>query len=166
MCIRDSRRTEYRLAQAEKDAHIQRALVKALDMLDEVIALIRRSPNTEEANLGLQKLLEIDEIQARAILDMQLRRLAALERQKIIDRLNELERLIADYQAILASEDRQRQIISNELAEIVEKYGDERRTRIIAADGDFSEEDFIPDDDVVVTTVSYTHLTLPTICSV
>ena len=145
------RRTEYRLAQAEKDAHIQRALVKALDMLDEVIALIRRSPNTEEANLGLQKLLEIDEIQARAILDMQLRRLAALERQKISDRLNELERLIADYQAILASEDRQRQIISNELAEIVEKYGDERRTRIIAADGDFSEEDFIPDDDVVVT---------------
>ncbi|MEA5639301.1 DNA gyrase subunit A [Cutibacterium granulosum] len=145
------RRTEYRLAQAEKDAHIQRALVKALDMLDEVIALIRRSPNTEEANLGLQKLLEIDEIQARAILDMQLRRLAALERQKIIDRLNELERLIADYQAILASEDRQRQIISTELAEIVEKYGDERRTRIIAADGDFSEEDFIPDDDVVVT---------------
>ncbi|MDU3821423.1 MAG: DNA gyrase subunit A [Cutibacterium granulosum] len=145
------RRTEYRLAQAEKDAHIQRALVKALDMLDEVIALIRRSPNTEEANLGLQKLLEIDEIQARAILDMQLRRLAALERQKIIDRLNELERLIADYQAILASEDRQRKIISTELAEIVEKYGDERRTRIIAADGDFSEEDFIPDDDVVVT---------------
>ncbi|MEA5644341.1 MAG: DNA gyrase subunit A [Cutibacterium granulosum] len=145
------RRTEYRLAQAEKDAHIQRALVKALDMLDEVIALIRRSPNTEEANLGLQKLLEIDEIQARAILDMQLRRLAALECQKIIDRLNELERLIADYQAILASEDRQRQIISTELAEIVEKYGDERRTRIIAADGDFSEEDFIPDDDVVVT---------------
>lgn len=145
------RRTEYRLAQAEKDAHIQRALVKALDMLDEVIALIRRSPNTEEANLGLQKLLEIDEIQARAILDMQLRRLAALERQKIIDRLNELERLIADYQAILASEDRQRTIISTELAEIVEKYGDERRTRIIAADGDFSEEDFIPDDDVVVT---------------
>ena len=145
------RRTEYRLAQAEKDAHIQRALVKALDMLDEVIALIRRSPNTEEANLGLQKLLEIDEIQARAILDMQLRRLAALERQKIIDRLEELERLIAGYKAILASEDRQREIISTELAEIVEKYGDERRTRIIAADGDFSEEDFIPDDDVVVT---------------
>jgi len=145
------RRTEYRLAQAEKDAHIQRALVKALDMLDEVIALIRRSPNTEAASTGLQELLDIDEIQARAILDMQLRRLAALERQKIIDRLNELERLIADYQAILASEDRQRKIISTELAEIVEKYGDERRTRIIAADGDFSEEDFIPDDDVVVT---------------
>ncbi|PMY45172.1 DNA gyrase subunit A, partial [Pseudomonas sp. GW456-L12] len=88
---------------------------------------------------------------ARAILDMQLRRLAALERQKIIDRLEELERLIADYKAILASEDRQREIISTELAEIVDKYGDERRTRIIAADGDFSEEDFIPDDDVVVT---------------
>ena len=145
------RRTEYRLAQAEKDAHIQRALVKALDMLDEVIALIRRSPNTEAASTGLQELLDIDEIQARAILDMQLRRLAALERQKIIDRLEELERLIAGYKAILASEDRQREIISTELAEIVEKYGDERRTRIIAADGDFSEEDFIPDDDVVVT---------------
>ena len=145
------RRTEYRLAQAEKDAHIQRALVKALDMLDEVIALIRRSPNTEAASTGLQELLDIDEIQARAILDMQLRRLAALERQKIIDRLEELERLIADYKAILASEDRQREIISTELAEIVDKYGDERRTRIIAADGDFSEEDFIPDDDVVVT---------------
>ncbi|WP_130866553.1 DNA gyrase subunit A [Acidipropionibacterium timonense] len=145
------RRTEYRLAQAEKDAHIQRALVKALDMLDEVIALIRRSPNTEEASIGLQNLLEIDEIQARAILDMQLRRLAALERQKIIDKLAELERLIADYKDILANESRQRQIISTELAEIVEKYGDERRTRIIAADGDFSEEDFIPDEDVVVT---------------
>ena len=145
------RRTEYRLAQAEKDAHIQRALVKALDMLDEVIALIRRSPNTEAASTGLQELLDIDEIQARAILDMQLRRLAALERQKIIDRLEELERLIADYKAILASDDRQREIISTELAEIVDKYGDERRTRIIAADGDFSEEDFIPDDDVVVT---------------
>lgn len=145
------RRTEYRLAQAEKDAHIQRALVKALDMLDEVIALIRRSPNTEEASLGLQSLLEIDEVQARAILDMQLRRLAALERQKIIDKLAELERLIADYHDILAREDRQREIISTELAEIVEKYGDERRTRIIAADGDFSEEDFIPDEDVVVT---------------
>ncbi|MCO6889975.1 DNA gyrase subunit A, partial [Pseudomonas aeruginosa] len=122
-----------------------------LDMLDEVIALIRRSPNTEAASTGLQELLDIDEIQARAILDMQLRRLAALERQKIIDRLEELERLIADYKAILASEDRQREIISTELAEIVDKYGDERRTRIIAADGDFSEEDFIPDDDVVVT---------------
>lgn len=145
------RRTEYRLAQAEKDAHIQRALVKALDMLDEVIALIRRSPNTEAASTGLQELLDIDEIQARAILDMQLRRLAALERQKIIDRLAELERLIADYKAILASEDRQREIISVELGEIVDKYGDERRTRIIAADGDFSEEDFIPDEDVVVT---------------
>ena len=145
------RRTEYRLAQAEKDAHIQRALVKALDMLDEVIALIRRSPNTEAASTGLQELLDIDEIQARAILDMQLRRLAALERQKIIDRLEELERLIAEYKAILASEDRQREIISTELAEIVDKYGDERRTRIIAADGDFSEEDFIPDDGVVVT---------------
>ncbi|AXE37209.1 DNA gyrase subunit A [Acidipropionibacterium virtanenii] len=145
------RRTEYRLAQAEKDAHIQRALVKALDALDEVIALIRRSPNTETASTGLQELLGIDEVQARAILDMQLRRLAALERQKIIDRLADLERQIADFKDILASEARQRRIVSTELSEIVEKYGDDRRTQIIAADGDFSEEDFIPDDDVVVT---------------
>ncbi|WP_415630814.1 DNA gyrase subunit A [Propionibacterium sp.] len=145
------RRTRYQLNQAEKEAHIYRGLVKALDMLDEVIALIRRSPTTEAASAGLQELLGIDEVQAAAILNMQLRRLAALERQKIIDKLSELEALIADLKDILANESRQRQIISNELREIVEKYGDERRTRIIAAEGDFSEEDFVPDDPMVVT---------------
>ncbi|HLT62145.1 MAG TPA: DNA topoisomerase (ATP-hydrolyzing), partial [Microlunatus sp.] len=118
------RRTQYRLDQAEKDAHIYRGLVKALDALDEVIALIRRSPSTDEARDGLIELLEIDEIQANAILDMQLRRLAALERQRIIDRLAEIETRIADLKDILAKPERQRQIIGDELAEIVEKYGD------------------------------------------
>ncbi len=145
------RRTQYRLDQAEARAHIYRALVKALDMLDEVIALIRRSPTTEEARLGLMALLEIDEVQATAILDMQLRRLAALERQRIIDQLAELERVIADLQDILAKPERQRTIISEELAEIVDRYGDERRTTIIAADGDLSDEDLIPDNAVVAT---------------
>ena len=97
------------------------------------------------------ELLEIDEIQANAILDMQLRRLAALERQKIIDRLAELELVIADYEDILANETRQRQIVAEELTEIVEKYGDDRRTQIIAADGDLSMEDLIPDEELVVS---------------
>ncbi|WP_392507705.1 DNA gyrase subunit A [Naumannella halotolerans] len=145
------RRTRYRLRKAEEQAHIYRGLVKALDNLDEVIALIRRSPSTEEARTGLMSLLEIDEVQATAILDMQLRRLAALERQKIVDTLTEIEARIADFKEILASEDRQRQIISEELAAVTEKYGNERRTKIIAASGDMSEEDFIPDSDVVVT---------------
>ncbi len=145
------RRTQYRLEQAEARAHIYRALVKALDMLDEVIALIRRSPTTDEARTGLMALLEIDEVQATAILDMQLRRLAALERQRIIDQLAELERVIADLQDILARPERQRTIVSEELAEIVDRYGDERRTTIIAADGDLSNEDLIPDSSVVVT---------------
>ncbi|WP_246456489.1 DNA gyrase subunit A [Nocardioides mesophilus] len=145
------RRTRFRLAEAERQAHIYRGLVKALDALDDVIALIRRSPDADEAREGLMQLLEIDEIQARAILDMQLRRLAALERQAIIDRLADLERIIADLEDILANETRQRQIISDELAEVVEKYGDERRSQIIPADGDLSMEDLIPDEELVVT---------------
>ena len=145
------RRTQHRLEDAEAKAHIYRALVKALDMLDEVIALIRRSPSTDDARTGLMALLEIDEVQSTAILDMQLRRLAALERQRIIDQLAEFERIIADLQDILARPERQRSIISDELGEIVEKYGDERRTTIIAADGDLSDEDLIPDNSVVVT---------------
>jgi DNA gyrase subunit A len=145
------RRTRYRLRRREEEAHISRGLVKALDMLDEVIALIRRSPEVDDARRGLIELLEIDELQANAILDMQLRRLAALERQKIIDRLAELEEIIADLKAILESEERQRQIISDELTEVVDKYGVARRTQIIAADGDLSMEDLIPDEDLVVT---------------
>ncbi|WP_425571515.1 DNA gyrase subunit A [Nocardioides aquiterrae] len=145
------RRTEYRLREAEKRAHVLRGLVKALDQLDEVIALIRRSPDVAEARQGLIELLEIDEIQATAILDMQLRQLAALQRQKIIDDLAEIELRIADLEDILANVSRQRQIVSDELSEIVEKYGDDRRTQIIAADGDLSMEDLIPDEDLVVS---------------
>ena len=145
------RRTRYRLRKAEEEAHIQRALVKALDRLDDVIALIRASQTTDEARDGLMDMLDIDEVQARAILDMQLRRLAALERQKIIDELAQLERLIADLQDILADETRQRAIVSEELAAIVDKFGDDRRSQIIPADGDLSMEDLIPDEDVVVT---------------
>ena len=145
------RRTAFQLADAEKRAHLDRGLVKALNMLDEVIVLIRASRTAEEASRGLQELLDIDELQARFILDQQLRRLASMEIQKIIDRLAEIERLIADLKDILASDERQRAIIGAELQEITDKYGDERRTRIVAADGDFSEEDFIADEDVVVT---------------
>ncbi|MCW2801226.1 MAG: gyrase subunit [Aeromicrobium sp.] len=145
------RRTQYLLDEAEAKAHIFRGLVKALDALDEVIALIRRSPTVEDARDGLISLLEIDELQARAILEMQLRRLAALERQKIIDDLAELESEIADYKDILSKPERQRTIISEELAAIVDKYGDERRSVIIPADGDLSDEDLIPDEEVVVT---------------
>ncbi len=145
------RRTAYRLEEAEKRAHLDRGLVKALNRLDEVLALIRASRNAEAAREGLKDLLDIDDDQALHILNQQLRRLAAMEIQQIIDRLAEAERLIEDLLDILARPERQRQIISSELAEIVDKYGDERRTRIIAADGDMSEEDFIPDDDMVVT---------------
>lgn len=145
------RRTEFRLRKAEERAHILRGLVKALDALDEVIALIRRSPDVAEARVGLMELLDIDELQATAILDMQLRQLAALQRQKIIDDLAELELVIADLKDILANVTRQRQIVIDELGEIVEKYGDDRRTQIIAAAGDMSMEDLIPDEDQVVS---------------
>ncbi|WP_295804894.1 DNA gyrase subunit A [uncultured Corynebacterium sp.] len=145
------RRTQYRLDEAEKRAHILRGLVKALDMLDEVIALIRRSPTVDEAREGLKELLDVDDVQADAILAMQLRRLAALERQKIIDELAEIEKTIADLKDILAREERQRQIVHDELEEIVEKYGDERRTEIVAASGDVTDEDLIARENVVVT---------------
>lgn len=145
------RRTSFRLRKAEADIHILRGLLKALDALDEVIALIRRSPTVDEAKAGLIDLLEIDEVQALAILNMQLRRLAALERQKIIDEHDRLEAMILDYQDILARPERQRTIVSDELAEIVDKYGDERRSKIEFHDGDMSMEDLIPEEDVVVT---------------
>jgi DNA gyrase subunit A len=145
------RRTRYRLRKAQEEAHIQRALVKALDALDEVIALIRASQTPEEAREGLMGLLEIDDLQARAILDMQLRKLAAMERQAIIDKLVELERVITDLQDILDDEARQRRIVSEELQTIVDKFGTDRRSQMIPADGDMSMEDLIPDDDVVVT---------------
>ena len=146
------RRTRYRLRQAEEEAHILRGLLKALDALDEVIALIRRSPTADEARTALMEFLQIDEAQAQAILNMQLRRLAALERQKIQDRHDELMRMIAEYNAIIASETRQREIISEELGEIVNRYGDDRRTQIMYGyNGDMSMEDLIPEQEVVVT---------------
>ena len=145
------RRTAFRLRKAEERAHILRGLAKALDQLDSVIALIRRSASAEEARGALMQLLDIDEVQATAILDMQLRRLAALERQRIIDDLIELERQIAELAAILASDERQRAIVAEELDVIVAKFGDERRSQIIAAEGEMSMEDLIAKEDVVVT---------------
>ncbi|MFE9689830.1 DNA gyrase subunit A [Micromonospora sp. NPDC005806] len=145
------RRTAFRLRKAEERAHILRGLAKALDALDEVIALIRRSPTVEDARQGLIRLLEIDEVQATAILDMQLRRLAALERQRILDDLAKLEVEIADLKDILAKPERQRRIVSEELGEIVAKWGDDRRTKIIPFEGEVSMEDLIAREDVVVT---------------
>ncbi|WP_327142961.1 DNA gyrase subunit A [Nocardia sp. NBC_01327] len=145
------RRTKYLLRKAEERAHILRGLVKALDQLDAVIALIRRSADTDTARTGLMQLLEIDEIQATAILDMQLRRLSALERQKLVDELAKIELEIADLKDILEKPERQRAIVRDELTEIVDKYGDDRRTKIIASDGDVTDEDLIAREDVVVT---------------
>ncbi|MBO0833987.1 MAG: DNA gyrase subunit A, partial [Actinobacteria bacterium] len=141
----------YLLEQARRRAHIVSALVKAIDRIDEVIALIRASESAATAREGLMDLLEIDEVQATAILDMQLRKLAALERQELIDELQELMEKITDYESILDSPARQREIISSELAEIAAKYGDDRRTEIVAYDGDMSVEDLIAEEDVVVT---------------
>ncbi|MEU8630931.1 DNA gyrase subunit A [Amycolatopsis sp. NPDC048633] len=145
------RRTKFRLRKAEERAHILRGYVKALDALDEVIALIRRSPSADEARPALMELLDVDEIQATAILDMQLRRLAALERQRIIDQLAEIELEIADLKDILEKPERQRAIIRDELMAIVEKYGDDRRTKIIGFSGDVTDEELIAVEDVVVT---------------
>jgi DNA gyrase subunit A len=145
------RRTKFLLRKAEERAHILRALLKALDRIDEVIALIRRSPSAAEAQQGLIQLLDIDEVQAQAILDMQLRKLAALERQQITEEYDELMARIADYNEILESPQRQRDIVRDELAAIVEKFGDERRTEIIPFDGDMSMEDLIAEHEIVVT---------------
>jgi DNA gyrase subunit A len=146
------RRTQFRLRKAEERAHILRGYLKALDSLDDVIALIRKSATVEDARDGLIKLLKIDELQARAILNMQLRQLAALERQKIIDEAAELEIQITEFQRIIGDEKAQRDIVSNELAEITNKYGDERRSEIMLGyDGDVSIEDLIPEEEMVVT---------------
>ena len=145
------RRTQFRLDKAEADAHILRGYLKALDALDAVIALIRKSPTVDDAKDALIKLLKIDDIQAMAILNLQLRRLAALERQKIMDQAAEIELQIAEFKRILADEGVQRDIISTELTEIVEKYGDDRRTTIIPGEGDLRNEDLIPEEEIVIT---------------
>ena len=148
------RRTEYRLRKAAERAHILRGLLAAIDRIDEVIALIRASDSAADAQIRLQELLEIDEIQARAILDMQLRKLAALERGELQSEYDDLMARIADFNDILASEPRQRLIVSEELAEIVARFGDERRTRFVADEGEMRDEDLIQERDVVV---SITH---------
>jgi DNA gyrase subunit A len=145
------RRTRFRLRKAQERAHILVALLKAQDRIDEVIALIRGSESAETARAGLMELLDIDEVQATAILDMQLRRLAALERQRLQEEYDKEMEIIADCEAILASEDRQRSIIGEELAEIVGKFGTERKSRLVAFEGDMSLEDLIAQEDVVVT---------------
>lgn len=145
------RRTQFRLRKAEERAHILRGLLKALDAIDEVIALIRRSDTVDVARTGLMGLLAIDEIQANAILEMQLRRLAALERQKITAEHDELQAKINEYNAILASPQLQRNIISEELTALVDKFGDDRRTQLVPFEGDMSVEDLIAEEDIVVT---------------
>lgn len=145
------RRTEFRLAKARERLHILQGYLAALDALDKVIALIRRSPTVEDARAGLMELLQVDEVQADAILALQLRRLAALERQKILDEHAELEAKVADFEDILAKPQRQRAIVSEELSEIDAKWGDERKTTIVPFDGEMSMEDLIPEEDVVVT---------------
>lgn len=146
-----ARRTAYLKREAEERDHILQGYLKALDMIDEVIHLIRSSQTVEIARTGLMDLLDVDGIQADAILAMQLRRLAALERQKILDEHDELMRRIADYADILAKPERQRKIVGDELDEIVAKYGDDRRTKILPFSGEMNVEDLIAEENVVVT---------------
>lgn len=145
------RRTQFRLAKARERLHILEAYLRALDMLDEVIALIRASATVDVARAGLIDLLDIDDIQADAILSMQLRRLAALERQKILEEHAELTARVKELKAIIDSPTRQRQIISEEMAEIVERFGDERVAKIVPYGPDISIESLVPEEDVVVT---------------
>ncbi len=148
------RRTKYRLRKAQERAHILLGLLKAIDRIEEVIALIRKSASAQEAQGGLMKLLEIDELQARAILDMQLRKLAALERQELQNEYDELMKMILDFEDILKSDARQRSIIKEELEVIVAKHGDERRSQFLADEGDMRHEDLIAKRNVVVTLTS------------
>ena len=146
-----ARRTAYLKREAEERDHILRGLLKALDAIEEVIKLIRSSQGREDARPKLMEFLDIDQVQADAILSMQLVRLANMEAQKIVDEHNELMRKIADYNDILAKPERQRRIVGDELDEIVAKYGDERRTKILPYSGEMNVEDLIPEENVVVT---------------
>ena len=145
------RRTRYLKREAEERDHILQGLLKAMDAIDEVIRLIRSSQGREDARPKLMEFLDIDQVQADAILSMQLVRLANMERQKIIDEHEELMRKIADYNDILAKPERQRTIVGDELDEIVTKYGDERRTKILPYSGEMNVEDLIAEENVVVT---------------
>ena len=146
-----ARRTAYLKREAEERDHILQGLLKALDAIEEVIKLIRSSQGREDARPKLMEFLDIDQVQADAILSMQLVRLANMEAQKIVDEHNELMRKIADYNDILAKPERQRRIVGDELDEIVAKYGDERRTKILPYSGEMNVEDLIPEENVVVT---------------
>ena len=146
-----ARRTAYLKREAEERDHILQGYLKALDMLDEVIALIRASEDTDTARTGLMGLLDIDQVQADAILAMQLRTLTRMNRDKIVAEHEELQRKIADYIDILAKPERQRKIIGDELDEIVAKYGDDRRTKILPFSGEMNVEDLIAEENVVVT---------------
>ena len=146
-----ARRTAYLKREAEERDHILQGLLKALDAIEEVIKLIRGSQGREDARPKLMEFLDIDQVQADAILSMQLVRLANMEAQKIVDEHNELMRKIADYNDILAKPERQRRIVGDELDEIVAKYGDERRTKILPYSGEMNVEDLIPEENVVVT---------------
>ncbi|MBW3079196.1 DNA gyrase subunit A [Bifidobacterium simiiventris] len=145
------RRTRYLKREAEERDHILQGLLKAMDAIDEVIRLIRSSQGRDDARPKLMEFLDIDQVQADAILSMQLVRLANMERQKIIDEHEELQRKIADYNDILAKPERQRKIVGDELDEIVAKYGDERRTKILPYSGEMNVEDLIAEENVVVT---------------
>ncbi len=145
------RRTRFRLDKALQRLHILDGYLKALDALDEVIALIRRSPTVDDARGALMQMLGIDEVQADAILSLQLRRLAALERQKILEEHAELSERVADLRDVIAKPERQRAIVGEELDEIVDRYGDERRTQIVPFSGEMTDEDLIPEEDIVVT---------------
>ncbi len=146
-----TRRTEYELREAEKRAHILQGLLIALDNLDAVIALIRAARDPETAKTGLMEQFALSEIQARAILDMRLQRLTGLEREKIVKEYEEIMLLIADLKDILANEYRKYEIIKTELTEIKERYGDERRTQIEFSAEEFSDEDMIADEEMLIT---------------
>ncbi len=153
------RRTEYDLKKAEARAHVLEGLSIALDHIDEVIKVIRGSDTTEEAQNNLIAKFKLSEIQAKAILAMQLRQLAGLERKKIEDELAELRKLIAELTAILGDEKRILSIIKEELTELRDKYGDERRTKVIPQElGKFSDEELIPDEQIVVTLTSANYI--------
>ena len=145
------RRTRFQLRKARERLHVLEGLLVALDHLDEVIELIRNSASADAARGELMSRFELSEIQATAILDMQLRRLAALERQRIIDEAAELRTRIADLEDLLSRPERQRRVIGEELHEVVDKYGDERRTQIVGYEGEMGLEDLIAQEDVVVT---------------
>jgi len=145
------RRTQYELRQAEARAHILEGLQKALDHIDAIIKLIRAAKTTAEAREGLLREFEFSELQAKAILEMQLQRLTSLERQKIIDELNELREAIAGFREILNNEAKLREVIIGELREVQKKYGDDRRTEIMDEEGEINIEDLITEEDVVIT---------------